>query len=134
MFIKAGALEAMVYVCGQHKVVTVAHYVQEPLVERRLYRVVSVARDIAAPKRPILLERVIGIETAGVHVGKAVACGEVAKELFETLARIGVICRGGKTRTRADHHGVRCIECGVELIDLFGEGCGRLPRQTREIH
>ena len=134
LLVKAGALETMVHVCGQHKVVAVAHQIQELIVERRRYGIVSVAHDVAAPKRPVLLERIIGIETAGIHIGKAVTCGEVTKELLETLARIGVSGGGREPCSGTDYHGVRCIECDSELIDLFGEGCGRLPRQTREKH
>ena len=134
LLVKAGALETMVHVCGQHKVVAVAHYAQELFVEWRRYGIVSVAHDVAAPKRPVLLERIIGIETAGIHIGKAVACGEVAKELLEALARIGVACRSGKSRTGADHYGIGLVECLSQPIDLLGEAHGRLPRQTREIH
>ena len=134
LLVKAGALETMVHVCGQHKVVAVAHYAQELFVERRRYGIVSVAHDVAAPKRPVLLEQIIGIETAGIHIGKAVACGEVTKELLESLARIGVSGGGRESCSRTDYHGIRCIECSSEPIDLFGEGCGRLLRQTREKH
>lgn len=134
LFVKAGALEAMVHIRGQHKVIAPAHDVQELFVERRRYGIVSVAHDVAAPKRPVLLERIIGIEATGIHVGKVVACGKVAKELLETLARIGVSGGGRESCPGADYHGIGCIECSLELIDLFGEGCGRLPRQTREKH
>ena len=134
LLVKARTLETMVHIRSQHKVVAVAHYAQELFVERRRYGVVSVAHNVAAPKRPVLLERIIGIEAAGIHIGKAVACGKVAKELIESLARIGVSGGGRESCSGTDYHGVRCIECSSELIDLFGAGCGRLPRQTREKH
>ena len=110
------------------------HYAQELIVEWRRYGIVSVAHNVAAPKCPVLLERIIGIEAARIHIGKAVAGGKVAKKLIESLARIGVSGGGRESCSGTDYHGVRCIECGLELIDLFGEGCGRLPRQTREKH
>ena len=94
----------MVYVCGQHKAIAVAQQVQKLLIDGLGYGVISVALDIAAPKRPIFLERVIRVETAGVHVGKAVACGESPKSFSEALARIGVAGSGGKTRAGADYH------------------------------
>ena len=94
LFVEARQLELMVNVGGEHEVVAAAHEVEQVGVYAGRREVVTVAIDVAAPIRPMLLEGVEGVEPTGIHVGEAVLLDEIAEPPVESLACIRKASRG----------------------------------------
>lgn len=128
MLVEPRALEAVIDVGGEHEVIAAAHEFEQLLIDRLWNWVETVARDVSAPKRPILFKSFIGIESACIHIGKAIFRGEIAKKALETFACICVARCGGKSCARAYYNGVCRLNRVLQFIDLFREALGRLLR------
>ena len=117
LFDKAGLLEAVVHVGGEHKVVLVLHQTEQLVVHRLRRALVPVDVDIPAPVSPVLFKRIIRVEPAGIHIRKAVFRGKIRKVSAEALAIVHKACRGGKPGPGPDHDGI-CL--GQSLLQLIG--------------
>ena len=68
LLVEARPLEAVVHVGGEHEVVAIAQEVEKLLVDMPRYGIVAVAHDVTAPEGPVLLQGIVRVEPAGVHV------------------------------------------------------------------
>ena len=76
----------MVDVRGQHEIVASLQQLAQLHIQRVRAKVIAVHHDVAAPKRPVFLGGDERVETAGIHVGEAVALAEVGECALEALA------------------------------------------------
>ena len=114
-------LEAVVCVGGQHKVVPVPHQLQQLPVDRPGRVHITVDQDVAAPEGPVLLQRIVGVKAARVHIVEAVGLLKFGEIPLKPLAAVHKARRGGKPRPSADQYGVRggkCLAQSVELIPV----------------
>ena len=76
---ESGQLEPVIDIGGQHEEILALKQVQKLAVRVLGCRLVAIAPDIAAPVRPMLFERGVGMESCRVHVRKAVFLDEVGE-------------------------------------------------------
>lgn len=132
MLVESRALEAVINVGGEHEVITAAYEFEQFFIDRFWNWIEAVARDVSAPKRPMLFKGLVGIESACIHIAKTIFRCEVAKKALETLTCICVARCGGKPCARAYYHGVGRFDRVFQFIDLLREALGRLLRQTEK--
>ena len=130
LLVEAGALELVVDVGGEDKVVPAVHNATQVKVCVPHRSGVALVPDDAGPPGPELLLRVVGIEAAGVLVVEAVALRKVAVEPLEALAGVGELrpARHREAGAGAYEHGVALVKpCGDLLSGLRG-GLDRFAR------
>ena len=97
----------MIHIGGQNKVIFAFHQSQQIVIHRLRRAFIAVHHNVTAPPGPILLQRLKGIEAPGVHIPNTVLLLEIPEVFLKPLPGIRQPRRGGKSRSRSDHYGVR---------------------------
>ena len=73
---------------------------------------------------PMFLRRGKRVESAGIHIGKAVLLREIGEVFFKPLAGVGKSRRNGKSCARADDNAVTLPQSALQFPNLLrAVGC-----------
>ena len=107
LLIKPSKLKLMVYIGSQNEVVFPFYQFQQVGIGLTGTHIIAIYHDLTGPPCPIFLRRIIGIETAGVHIADSILLVKVRKVVFKPFPVIGHSRRGRHSRARADYNGIR---------------------------
>lgn len=65
----------------------------------------------------MLLQRGVGIKSAGIHIGEVVFFRKIREILLETLSGISKTGGGGETSPRSDNYGIRLLQSFLKPSD-----------------
>ena len=78
----------MIHIRRDHKIILILYQLQESVIHR-LWRIhVPVDVNIAAPVRPVFLQRVIRIKAPGIHIVEIIFFLKIRKVLFESFSTV----------------------------------------------
>lgn len=89
LLVKTRQLELMVHIGRKHEIIRIFHKLQQCTVRFAYAGFVPVHHYLPAPPRPVFLQGIIRIKTAGIHVLNTVFLMKIRKCLFKALAVIG---------------------------------------------
>ena len=103
-FIKSRFLETVVHVGGKNKIIFFFYESVQVIIHRFRRVHIPVNVNVAAPVSPVFLQRLIRVESAGVHILKAVFFCEISKIFLKAFPAVSKSRRGGKPCSGADDH------------------------------
>ena len=95
---------------------------------------ISVDKDELRPVSPHFFRSLIRIETAGVHILKAIFLPILREILLKTLSVINKTGRGRKSRSCSDHNGIRFFYGLLKFLYLIRVVPGRFHSRYPSKH
>ena len=126
--VESGALELMVHIGGQDKIVFIPHQRKQPGVNGKRRIQITVVQDVSAPPGPVFFRCVKGIESAGIQIGNAVTLVKIREIPLKAFPTVGQTRGGGQPRARADQYRVSVVQRLPQPLDLPGAVVYRFVR------
>ena len=124
LLVKAGALEAVVHIGGDHEIVPAPDQREEVMVHGFWRIHVSVDIDVPRPEGPAGLRVGERVEAAGIHIPEAEVLPEIKEIPVEPLAAVGKAGGRGKACASADDDGISALDFLLQAAKIRAAAAG----------